>query len=114
MFLLSTVLVFVVLFVTFAAVLYRVRRKEERRFAALVPWLAHRYEMSAPEVAMFGELETMLKTRKRLASDQRRWFDRVHAALARLAVLHDRPGGADPATEQALVAQLQQARFGGR
>lgn len=114
LFLLSTVLVFVALFVTFVIVLYRVRRKEERRFAVLVPWLAQRYEMSAPEVAMFGELATMLKTRKRLASDQRRWFDRVHAALARLAVLHDRPGGADPATEQALVAQLHQARFGGR
>ena len=103
---------FVALFFTFAAVLYRVRRKEERRFCALVPWLAERYGLTTHEVALFGDFTGMLKARQRLNKVQRRWFDHVHAALARLAVLHDRPGGADPATEQALVAQLQQARFG--
>ena len=111
-FLLQTVAAFVALFFTFAAVLYRVRRKEERRFCELVPWLAQRYGLTAPEVALFGDFKAMLVARKRLTPQQRGWFDRVHAALARLAVLHDRPGGADPATEQALVAQLQQARFG--
>jgi hypothetical protein len=111
-FLLQTVAAFVALFFTFAAVLYRVRRKEERRFCALVPWLAERYAMSPQEVALFGDFKAMLIARKRLSADHRRWFDRVHAALARLAVLHDRPGGADAAIEQALVAQLQQARFG--
>ena len=111
-FLLQTVVAFVALFFTFAAVLYRVRRKEERRFCALVPWMAERYGVTPQEVALFGDFDAMLKARKRLTSQQRRWFDRVHAALARLAVLHDRPGGADRATEHALVAQLQQARFG--
>jgi len=111
-FLLRTVLAFVALFFTFAAVLYRVRRKEERRFVELVPWLAQRYELTPAEVALFGDFSAMLRARKRLGPQQRRWFDRVHAALARLAVLHDRPGGADPVTEHALVAQLQQARFG--
>lgn len=110
--LLSSVAAFVVLFFTFAIVLYRVRRKEERRFAVLIPWLAERYGLGAPEVAMFGDFKGMMDARKRLNTAQRRWFDRVHAALARLAVLHDRPGGADAATEQALVAQLQQARSG--
>ncbi len=111
--LLRSVIAFVALFFTFAAVLYRVRRKEERRFTQLVPWLAERYGLTAPEVALFGDFTRMLTARKRLTSAQRGWFDRVHAALARLAVLHDRPGGADPATEQVLVNQLQQARFGG-
>lgn len=111
-FLLKTVVAFVAVFFTFATVLYRVRRKGERRFCDLVPWLAKRYELTAPEVALFGDFNAMLTARKRLTKLQRRWFDRVHAALARLAVLHDRPGGADPAAEQALVAQLQQARFG--
>ena len=111
--LLQTVIAFVALFFTFAAVLYRVRRKEERRFCQLVPWLAERYGLTPPEVALFGDFKAMLNARKRLAGPQRGWFDRVHAALARLAVLHDRPGGADAATEQFLVAKLQQARFGG-
>lgn len=111
--LLQSVLAFVALFFTFAAVLYRVRRKEERRFTQLVPWLAERYGLTPAEVALFGDFTKMLTARKRLNKQQRGWFDRVHAALARLAVLHDRPGGADSATEQVLAAQLQRARFGG-
>jgi RsiW-degrading membrane proteinase PrsW (M82 family) len=110
--LLLTVLAFVVLFFTFAVVLYRVRRKEERRFCELVPWLAQRYGLAALEVGLFGDFKAMIVARKRLAKAQRRWFDRMHAALARLAVLHDRPGGADKATEEALVAQLHHARSG--
>jgi RsiW-degrading membrane proteinase PrsW (M82 family) len=107
-----TALAFVILFFTFAIVLYRERRKEERRFCELVPWLAQRYSLAPPEVAMFGDFKAMIIARKRLTQMQRRWFDRMHSALARLAVLHDRPGGADRATEQALLEQLQKARFG--
>jgi hypothetical protein len=54
----------------------------------------------------------MLSMRKQLTKPQRRQFDAVHAALARLAVLQDRPGDTDPATEQVLVAQLARARNG--
>jgi RsiW-degrading membrane proteinase PrsW (M82 family) len=110
--LLRTVAVFVLLFFTFAIVLYRTRRKEEARFAQLVPWLAGRYGVSAHEIAWFGDFRAMRMLRKRLHSQHRRWFDRMHAALARLAALHDRPGGADPGTEQALVDQLHRARSG--
>lgn len=108
----ATVLVFVLLFTTFAVTLYVVRRKEERRFAAAVPWLAGHYGLAVPEVALFGDLRAMARTRRRLTKEQRRWFDRMHAALARLAVLHANPGTPDPGTQQALVEQLQQARFG--
>lgn len=112
LFLLGTVGAFVICFFTFVVVLYRVRRKEERMFCELVPWLAARYELAPHEIALFGNFGAMLRARKRLDKRQRRWFDRMHAALARLAVLHERPGGADPATEQALWNQLQRARFG--
>ncbi len=103
---------FIALFFTFAIVLYRVRRKEERRLVQLVPWLAQRYGLPANEIAPFGNFSTMLSMRKALPKPQRRSFDELHAALARLAVLHDRPGGADPASEQVLIAQLQRARSG--
>lgn len=102
--------VFVSLFVIFAVTLYRVRRKEERRFCEMVPWLAARYGLAPEEIALFGSFSGMLQARKRLNGAQRGWFDRVHAALARLATLHDRPGGADAATEQLLVAALHEAR----
>jgi hypothetical protein len=36
----------------------------------------------------------------------------MHTALARLVSLHERPDGADPGTEQAMMAQLQRARYG--
>jgi protease PrsW len=107
----ATVLIFVLLFTAFAVTLYVVRRKEERRFAAAVPWLAQHYGLDVSEVALFGDLKTMAKTRRRLTREQRRWFDRMHAALARLAVLHARPGTPDPGTQQALAEQLQHARF---
>ncbi len=105
---------FMILFFTFAVVLYRVRRREERRFVQLVPWLAQRYGLPAAEIAAFGNFRTMLSMRKQLSKAQRRQFDAVHAALARLAVLQDRPGETDRATEQVLVAQLNRARLGQR
>ena len=111
-FLLLTVVVFVTLFVAFALVLYKIRRKEERRFGELVPWLAQRYGLAPQEVALFGNFNAMLTARKRLNKAQRLWFDRMHAALARLALLHDRPQGADAHSEQALIEQLQRARTG--
>ena len=108
----ATVLAFVLLFTTFAVTLYVVRRKEERRFAAAVRWLADPYGLAVSEVALFGDLKAMAKTRRRLTKEQRQWFDRMHAALGRLAVLHARPGTPDPGAQQALAEQLQQARFG--
>ena len=81
-FLLLTVVVFVTLFVTFAIVLYKTRRKDEKRFAELVPWLAQRYQLQQQEIWWFGDFKAMLTARKRLNKAQRLWFDRMHAALA--------------------------------
>ncbi|MGH1342749.1 MAG: PrsW family glutamic-type intramembrane protease [Nannocystales bacterium] len=108
--LLLTAAAFFVAFISVAVVLYRTRRKEEKRFCELVPWLAERYGLSPAEIAWFGDFRAMLHARKRGNHAQRRWFDRMHTALARLALLHDRPQAADPATEQALVDQLRRAR----
>ena len=108
--LLLTAGAFFIAFISIAVVLYRMRRKEEQRFCELVPWLAQRYGLSPAEIAWFGDFRAMLRARKKGNRAQRRWFDRMHTALARLALLHDRPQAADPATEQALVDQLQRAR----
>lgn len=112
LFLLVTAVIFVVLFLTVAVVFYRLRRKEERRFVELVPWLAQRYRMMPAEVEVFGHFRQMLRARRRLPRADRRRFDAVHAALARLALLHDRPGGADQPTESRLLEQLTRARSG--
>ena len=40
----------------------------------------------------------------------RRSFDQVHAALARLAMLHARLNDLDPVDERVLTAQLSEAR----
>ncbi len=102
---------FVVLFFAVAIALRRMRRRDQTRFVQLVPWLAQRYGMAEHEVAVFAEWDHMLRVRKSLAKQQRRYFDGVHAALARLAHLHDQPGDTDPATEHALASRLADARF---
>lgn len=102
---------FVTHFFVFVVVLYRFRRRSEMRFNQLVPWLAHRYHIPQSEVAAFANFRTTLTLRRALPRAQRRHFDAVHAALARLAVLHDRPGGVDPTAEALLLSQLQRARL---
>ncbi len=110
------VVLFVVLFVLAAVALYVFRRREQARFVRLVPILAQRYGLSPPEVAVFGDWKGMLAARRSLDRRQRRSFDRLHAALARLALLHARAGDGHPAgeidraAEAVLVDQLQQAR----
>ena len=103
-------LCFVALFVAAALTVVLMRRNEQRRFTDLVPMLAQRYGMSNEEVSVFGDWHRMLRTRRALSGDQRRYFDQVHSALARLALFHRRRGAGDPATEQLLLNQLQQAR----
>ncbi len=107
-----TAAAFFVAFISVAITLYRTRRKEERRFCELVPWLAHRYGLAPQEIAWFGDFRAMLRARRRGTKAQRRRFDRLHTTLARLALLHDRAQTPDPATEQSLVDQLHRARAG--
>ncbi len=101
---------FVALFLAAVVAVFLIRRHEQRRFVELVPVLAQRHGLTAEEVGVFGDWQRMLTTRKSLSKSQRPYFDKVHAALARLALFHRRPGAPDPAAEQLLASQLQQAR----
>ncbi len=103
-------LLFVVLFIAGMISLIVVRRSQQKRFVELVPWLAQRYGMAQSEVSVFGHWSSMWSARRALSRSGRKDFDAVHAALARLAHLHDRPGPTDLATEQVLAAQLYRAR----
>jgi hypothetical protein len=101
---------FVALFFGAVITVILMRRNEQRRFVELVPHLANRHGLTPEEVGVFGDWHRMLHTRRNLPRSQRPHFDRVHAALARLALFYRRHGHADPATEQLLASQLQQAR----
>lgn len=103
-------LCFVVLFVAAVVTLIVIRRNHQNRFVASVPMLANRYRIPPAEAHQFTDWRTMLRTRRRLARPQRKGFDAVHAALARLAELHERPGPIDPVAEQRLADQLGRAR----
>ncbi len=101
---------FVLLFVAAVVTVFLIRRDQQRKFTTLVPMLAQRHGLTAEEVGVFGDWQRMLATRRAMPRANRQYFDRVHAALARLALFYRRPGEADPATEQLLAGQLQQAR----
>ena len=103
---------FVALFVAAVVTVILIRRHEQRRFVELVPLLARRHGLTTEEVAVFGDWQRMLATRRTLPRSQRHDFDRVHAALARLALFYRRPGAPEPANEQLLASQLQLARAG--
>ena len=103
-------LCFIALFFAAVVTVFRIRSSEQTKFVSLVPMLAQRYQLTAEEVGVFGDWHRILATRKALSRSQRPYFDRVHAALARLALFYRRDGGADPATEQLLAGQLQHAR----
>lgn len=104
------VLGFLILFVAVVISLVRVRQRERRQFIALTPMLIQRYGLTPSELDIFSDWGRMLATRRRLDRGQRRQFDGVHAALARLAVLHARPGDVDRVDEARLVNLLYEAR----
>ncbi len=103
-------LAFVVLFVAAAVAVFVIRRAQQRRFVAAIPFLAGRYGLPHQELASFSSWRVILHTRRRLPRGKRLEFDAVHAALARLALLHERPGQLDAVAEQRLADQLHRAR----
>ncbi len=101
---------FLVLFLAVVISLVRIRQRERRLLIDSTPMLVQRYGLTENELHTFGDWKQMLSSRRRLSKPQRRSFDLVHAALARLAVLHGRPGPVDPIDEARLVTLLHQAR----
>lgn len=103
-------LCFVALFIAAVVAVVLIRRDQQSKFTTLVPLLAQRHGLTPEEVGIFSNWQQMLATRRSLDRSQRPYFDKVHAALARLALFYRRQGQGDPATEQLLAGQLQQAR----
>ncbi len=107
---LIAMLLFVALFTCVAVTLVVMRRREQRRFVAMQPFLARQYGLSATESAMFLGWGELRAARRALPRSRRREFDEVYAALARLAMLHARLNDIDPTDEGILVVQLDAAR----
>lgn len=103
-------LCFVGLFVAAVVTVILIRRAQQQRFVAAAPMLAQRYGVTPAEAQVFSNWRIMLATRRRLPRSKRPGFDAVHAALARLALLHERPGAIDAVAERRLVDQLHRAR----
>ena len=107
---LLAIAVFVLAFFAAMAAVIQIRRKDQKAFVAMIPFLAQRYGMAPNEVANFADWAHVRAVRAQLTKPQRKRFDEVHTALARLAHLHQRPGPINPADEQVLFDQLQVAR----
>jgi protease PrsW len=104
---------FTVLFVVTAVCLGVARQREARRFVGAVPILTGRYQLRPEELIAFSDWRRLLATRRSLPGRlERQRFDAVHAAVARLAALQERPGGPTPAEERHAVAELTAARRG--
>lgn len=107
---LVTAALFVILFCSVAAALVWARRRELRRFERMTPFLAQHYRLSHAEASHFADWPTLLRARRAMPRRHRRSFDRVHAALARLAMLHAGLNDVDPDVERVLAIQLEEAR----
>jgi RsiW-degrading membrane proteinase PrsW (M82 family) len=102
--------VFFVFFVAVTATLIVMRRRERERFVASMPSLVLRYNIAPDEAAMFIRgWRHLLHERRQLSRGSRHTFDRLHASLARLSLLHERPGEMDAAKHRLLADRLSDA-----
>ncbi len=101
---------FVLLFIAAITTLVKVRKHQAKRFFELLPFLADQYKISQAELSIFTDWRNTLRARKQLPKADREKFDRLHRALARLALFHHHPGESDPVTLKRLEAQLYEAR----
>jgi RsiW-degrading membrane proteinase PrsW (M82 family) len=100
---------FVALFVAVAVTVAMMRRRERSRFVAGVPQVVLRHGVAPDEAVMFASWRHLLQARRSLPRSRRKHFDAVHAAIARLVLLHDRQP-IDLDAERVLAAQLHDAR----
>jgi hypothetical protein len=102
--------VFFLMFVAVVVTLIVMRGRERERFVASVPSLVLQYNIAPDEAAMFtGGWRHMLHQRRQLDRGSRHTFDRLHASLARLSLLHERPGDVDPVAQRLLSDRLADA-----
>ncbi len=107
---LVAIALFILLFIAAVVAVIRIRAAEQQTFHRLIPFMAQRYGMSYEEVAAFETWGSMKGLRRQLRGADKKRFDAVHLALARLSQLHDRKGELDVATEARLANQLETAR----
>jgi hypothetical protein len=107
---LLAMLLFLALFVSVAVALVTMRRREQRRFEQMWPFLVRQYGLGPAEAAMFTNWRHLVSVRRQLPRVQRARFDQVRAALARLSLLHERMNEIDPTVQRVLVHQLEDAR----
>jgi RsiW-degrading membrane proteinase PrsW (M82 family) len=108
--LLGAALCFFLIFVGGSIALIRTRKGEQRRYAEQVPVLVSVYGLTAQEVERYGTWRQARQVRRTLERSERGAFDRTHAALARLALLHRRDGSINLADQARLRAQLDESR----
>jgi len=107
------ILLFVALFLAAAVTVVRLRMKDSKRYAELMPTMAMTYGLPPKDIDAFATRKVAVSSRKQLPRDERRAFDRRHAAIARLVALHDRIGEVDEADQQRLLLQLRDTRTSG-
>jgi RsiW-degrading membrane proteinase PrsW (M82 family) len=102
--------VFFVLFIAVGVTLIIMRGRERERFVASIPSLVLRYQLAPDEAQLFaGGWRDLLRRRRQLERRRRHSFDRLHASLARLSLLHERPGAVDPVEQRLLADRLSDA-----
>lgn len=75
-----------------------------------IPVVAFRYGLTAQEASAFSSWAAAVRVRRTLASPQKRAFDRMHAAVARLAAVQEHKVPPSDARMRELVEGLWEAR----
>jgi len=102
---------YLLLFLSVLVGMFIILRRQQVVFVQQIPILATRYQISEPEVEIFGDWRKRLTTRRVLSSEQRRNFDRLYTSLNKLALAHGGPGKVSRPHEELLASQLQSARM---
>ncbi len=104
---------FILLFIATIIGVVLLQRRDQKRYATLLPHVAARYNLSPERAAMLVTRTKRRTVRKSLPTKEaKRRFDDEASAIARLAAMLDHDGTADPEHEARLVSQLEAARNG--
>lgn len=105
--LLAVIALFIATFLASGVGIVRLQRRDEKRYAQLIPFLASRYGMDQGRVALLLDRKTRGKARTTIKDEgQREQFMMEASAMLRLAALFDHDDMPDPADEGRLYSQL--------
>jgi RsiW-degrading membrane proteinase PrsW (M82 family) len=106
----AVMLFMVLLFLVSAATLVVARLNGRAALARQVPRIAAHYGLTAQEAAAFSSWEAKLRIRRSLPRSQRPAFDRMHAAVSRLAAVQEWTVPPSAEYKQRVVEGLWEAR----